>query len=127
GLTPAPSPTAFITHADSTGALQTYYAATVDDNGDFVFTGIPTGPFTLTVSSDLGIPATATGNVADPATPVTLNVSLPPTGTVTGTITDAAGNPLATGYALVSSVLGLTTFDNSDDSGHYSVLSPLAP
>ncbi|MDT7780154.1 MAG: large repetitive protein [Acidobacteriota bacterium] len=122
--TPVPYPNVYIFQQD--GYLRTYYPVSVDEQGHYAFIGVPAGPFTLTAQDgSSGLTAHVSGTIADAAVPVTLDVSLPATGTFNGTITkkDAGGNLVAVPNARVKLDLEGENFERytyADDEGHYA-------
>lgn len=102
GVTPAPYTQVFGSQTDSAGDVLSYYGAT-DPNGNYQILGMQPGAFTLTASSSTGLEGTAAGSVATATSTGTVNISLQAAGTVTGTLTDAKGNPLAQQEVLLTS------------------------
>jgi hypothetical protein len=103
------------------------FTGTADARGNYLLVGPQAGPFTLTVTDG---PSTATpftasfsGSVASVATPVTLDVILPPLGTVAGTVSDAQGRPAPFADVMVDSsgAPGFLWQLSTDFSGRYSV------
>lgn len=108
------------------GVSQAYYASYTDGNGLYRLFGVRPGSFTLTAQDGAtGLTANATGSVLQVTAPVTLNVSLPPTGTVVGSVTqhDAAGNVVNVANAYVILAAAETGFQRTtyaDADGHYT-------
>jgi len=92
--TPVGWPNVFARQTDANGILQSYYASYNDEFGTYLIFGVPVGDFQLTAQDGSGLRRTVSAAVADIAVPVTVDVQLPETFTVTGTFTNAAGAPL---------------------------------
>ncbi len=91
-------------------------------DGRYTVVGLPVGAFTVTAQDDeSGLRATGGGTIADPSTPVVVDIVLPPSGTVSGLVLDAGGNPVA--FAQVDlqteGVPGFTRFGVTDGLGRY--------
>jgi hypothetical protein len=81
--------------------------------------GVGAGEFTLTAQdSDSGLTTTATSNLLDVTAPMTLDLTLPASGTVTGTVFDSTGNaiPFAEVY-LVSASLNYERYAQANEAG----------
>lgn len=63
--------------------------------GSYVIRGARPGPFTITAQDSNGLSTMVNGTVADPKTAIALDITLPPSGTVTGVVTNAANLPVA--------------------------------
>jgi YD repeat-containing protein len=72
----------------------TDFSGTADTNGNYLIFGPPSGAFTVTAQDPISsVTGTNSGVVTDITIPVVVNVTLPPTGTVTGTIFDSNNSP----------------------------------
>jgi trimeric autotransporter adhesin len=74
--------------------------AVADTNGNYrAFAELTVGTFTVFAqdNSNTGLMSSVTGSLSSLATPIVVDVSLPPTGTVTGAIFDSTGNALTQG------------------------------
>lgn len=93
---------------------------TTDVNGRYAVSGLPAGTYAVKFSIGCGTTgnyAAATKPVDVGLSPVTVDASLAPGGSISGTVTDAAGAPLA------GICLSLSSGDvrRTDADGHYSV------
>ena len=114
----------FITQPGSQGVLNTFYPPLGGarlENGQYLISGVSQGPFTLTVQTSEGLTTTAEGTVVNVATPVTLNVTLPPTGAVTGTVRNAsAAIVVVWSIQLTSPSLNFDAYPLIDAQGAYT-------
>jgi hypothetical protein len=121
--TPVPFPSIFITQNDSSGKPHSAsFFRSSDANGNFRIVGPHAGQFTLMAEddNDSALNATVQGTLSDVTVLTTQDVTMPPSGTVTGTITDAAGNPSQ--FASVVVADPGDSFDNftrADQNGLY--------
>lgn len=91
--TPVEFPSIFAVREDTSGSTTFYAMSTYD--GLFAVLDVPPGPFTLIASDGMSpLQGIVEGVVTDSPTPVVLNVVLP-SGTITGTVLDANGEPAA--------------------------------
>lgn len=91
-------------------------------SGIYEFFGAPVGPFEISAQDAVsGVSVTAQGEVIDGVVTV-LNLTLPPTGSVTGVVYDNAGSPLpyADVYMYSSGSPGIEFYAQSDAQGMYS-------
>jgi YD repeat-containing protein len=99
--TPAPHADVFLTSDQSCYGDATYdqIVRSADVNGNYaVLVELKVGAFTIFAQDyNTGLLGSAPGNVTSATSPVTVDVSLPPTGTVTGAVFDSSGNPLPGG------------------------------
>ncbi|HMD96237.1 MAG TPA: carboxypeptidase regulatory-like domain-containing protein [Terriglobia bacterium] len=119
GVTPVPFPSVFVT--DSNGS--TFFTQSNDQNGNYEVFEAAVGSVTVTAQdSNTGLTGTAVGSVADITIPVTVNVSLGPSGTVTGTVSNAAGNVVTSAemYLVSPNNSGFTVFTQPNSSGVYT-------
>jgi hypothetical protein len=105
--------------SDSNG--QTYQQQG-DDSGLYRVVGVPVGPFFITAQdANSGLAVDGGGSLADPAVPVVVDLTLPATASVGGTVSDQNAQPVAaaTVYARSDDAhFDLTT--TTDDAGAYS-------
>jgi YD repeat-containing protein len=99
--TPASHADVFLTSDQSCYGDATFdqIVRSADVNGNYAaLVELKVGPFTIFAQdNNTGLLGSAPGNVTSTALPVTVDVSLPATGTVTGAIFDSSGNPLPGG------------------------------
>ena len=120
GVTRVPFARVWVTYPGPNGFDITHFA-TADATGNYKVFGIPVGPFSvLAQDRDAALEGTATGAVTDITVPVTVDVTLPPDGVVTGTVTDASGAvvPFAE-MALTSPNLAFESYGTADAQGVY--------
>jgi hypothetical protein len=120
GTTAVPFARVFVTYTAADNTDRTHYA-NADADGNYKVYGIPVGPFTVMAQdNNSALTATASGAVADINVPVTVNVTLPPDGVVTGTVRDAGGAvvPFAA-MAITSPGLAFESYSTADGQGVY--------
>jgi hypothetical protein len=121
GVTPVPYPGAFVTRTNADGITESFYNQIYDPNGGYVAFGVPAGPFTVNAQDGAsGLSATATGELAATESVAIVDVVLPPTGSVTGTVVDAAGS--AVPYAsvgLTAEALWFSAYTTANAQGEY--------
>ncbi len=93
GVTPASMPSVFISQVDAAGFTRTFDVLSTPGLPDYVIIGPYPGRFTVTAQSG-PVVGTQDGVVASLATSVVVDVVLPPSGSVTGTLLDVTGAPL---------------------------------
>ncbi|OGB21129.1 MAG: hypothetical protein A3I66_10075 [Burkholderiales bacterium RIFCSPLOWO2_02_FULL_57_36] len=115
--TPIPWPSVTLTNE-----TQFLYAET-NELGEYRIYGAAAGAFTVRAEdNDSGLSATASGNLVDPGTSIALNVTMPPTGTVTGTFRDRDDQPIANAEVYVrSSAVDVDRYATTDSNGVYRV------
>jgi hypothetical protein len=118
---PVPFPNVFASQVDASGNSHTFFSNSNDQNGNYVIFGPATGPFTLTAQDgQSGLTSTVQSAVADVAVTVVLNVTLPPSGKVVGTVFNADGTPAQfVSLSLSNNTLGRDSFTNADRLGNY--------
>jgi hypothetical protein len=90
---PVPWPNVFVTrHAPDEA---TYFPSWRNDEGQYIVLGVPVGTFEVTAQDDVGVTATVSGEIVDLASSVTVDVTLPATGVVSGAVRNADGTPAA--------------------------------
>lgn len=114
----------FATQEDSAGTLVTYFARSQDldpTDGSYRLLGLLEGHFTLHAEDvSTGLFREVTSAITSISTPVDLDVTLPGSGTVTGTVRDRTGAALADrNVHLQSEGLSGTSFTATDASGTY--------
>lgn len=118
------SVTMVVTDAATPPAAHTYSAWT-DSTGVFTLLGTTTGAFTLAAQTNMGAQASYAGGgtITNFATPLDgLNMTIEPTGTITGIVT-RGGSPLSGADVTVISVdTGLSYTITSDSAGRFSAL-----
>jgi hypothetical protein len=121
GSKPADYVSVFATQTLSTGTVVTYYSQS-DIGNTFQIVGIQPGAFTLSASDYTGLSATASGNLASATSVQTVNMYLQTAGTVTGTLKDALGNPLADKAITITSSSSSAQVDAyTNESGVYTL------
>ena len=117
------NPGAFATQIAADGNIQTRYSNSTNADGSYRILGVTVGEYTLTVQDpNSGLQAVVSGNLVSLTSAETVDVTLPTSGTVTGTVRDTAGNivPNAS-MALSSSGLAFTRGGvYSDTLGQFS-------
>lgn len=113
-------PTVIVSTTDANGNVKTFLPTT-DVNGNFGVVGLPLGTFSVSAQDpNFGVTATATVNIVDVNQPVVLSMILK-SGTVTGTVKDSNGNPVAFAeVALSSSAIGFDRFTSTNNLGIYT-------
>ncbi len=129
--TPVPFPDVFVTQTDAaTNATRTFFANSTTFDGTYVVLGPAAGDFTLTIQDfNSGLTQVVTGTLSDVHTGIVVNVTMPPSGTVTGTVFNADGSvaPFAE-VALASSGLFRDNFVRADSLGNYTFnRAPVGP
>jgi hypothetical protein len=128
--TPVSFPQVFVTQTDAQGNTHTSFANFSNFDGSYTVLGPVAGDFTLTAQdSNSGLTQVVTGTVTDVHTPIALDVTLPPSGTVRGTVFNADGTiaPFAE-ISLSSPSLLRDTFGFADEQGNYTFNHvPLGP
>src|SRR4029077_1949429 len=121
--TPVPFPDVFVTQPDPvSGVLQTFFANRNGSDGGFTILGPAAGDFTLTAQDDSsGLTRVVTSTLVNVNTAAIVNVTLSPTGSVSGTVFNSDGSfaPFAQ-IALSSPVLSRDTFAGADSQGNYT-------
>jgi len=80
----------------------TYFPSWRNDEGQYIVLGVPVGTFEVTAQDDVGVTATVSGEIVDLASSVTVDVTLPATGVVSGAVRNADGTPAAGAEVLVT-------------------------
>ena len=104
--TPAPYADVFLTSDQSCYGDATYdEIVSADVNGNYSqLVELKVGPFTVYgEDANTGLLSSASGNMTSLTLPLTVDVTLPPTGTVSGAILDSSGNPLQGGTVQLNS------------------------
>lgn len=99
---------------DSEGFSRYDYAT----DGDYVIYNAAPGDVSLSASTNSGLNATATATLVA-GTPLTVDLQLPPIGSVSGQVRDASGAGVSAMVYLQSALLGWTRFAFTDDSGNF--------
>jgi hypothetical protein len=121
GVTVVPTSSVFVTQTDAAGDLRTFFPNRTLSRVGYTVVGVPPGDFIVTAQDPAsGLAGTATGTVVDVAVPVVVNVVLQPSGVVTGTVVDAAGNAVPVAQVAVTSAeVPLTRTTQADAQGVY--------
>jgi hypothetical protein len=123
--TPVAYPSVYLYQRVPDGYTQTLYGSS-DADGNYAVAGAELGDFTLTAQDgDSGLTTFGAGTIVDTAVPVVVNMSLPPSGTVSGrvTIKDATGNIVPVPFANVMlAVEGhrYERYTSADAEGNYT-------
>ena len=115
---------AFAGFTDAEGQPVTITGATSSsDPSQFTIIGVPVGPFTVSVQ-DAGhtdLVGMAPGVLSDPATPLTLDVTLEPSAGLEGTVLYAPGQPAAFASIFLTTSRGTYRTTATDEVGHYAL------
>jgi hypothetical protein len=105
----------------ATTAGPAYYAE-MDAEGRYSVAAPPPGDFTVSANdNDSGFSAEGAGTVPEATTAVTVDLTMPPSGTVSGVFRDAAGSPVPDATVFVrSSGLEFDRYLTTDASGAYT-------
>jgi hypothetical protein len=120
---PVPFVNAFLTEVDSSGQTIASFTTKADADGGYIFAGVPLGSFTVTAQdSQTNVSTSANGTLSEVSTAAVLNIQFPPTGTVTGTITDASGHPVPGASVAIATeeANGFVGQMRADSGGNYS-------
>jgi hypothetical protein len=124
--TPVPFPSIFVTQNDSSGKPHSAsFFRSSDANGNYRVVGPQAGQFTLMAEddNDSALNATVQGTLSDVTVPTTQDVTMPPSGTVTGTVTDSTGNPVRFVNVIVADPGdSFDNFTDTDENGLYQFL-----
>jgi len=116
-----PSPSVTVTQAGPDG-FPVNYNATSDDFGHYTFVGLVLGDFTVTAQDTAtGLTGTASARIESLAVGANPDIALQPSGTVTGTVRNAAGLVAGASVSLTSTGLNLQRFTVTDADGRYRV------
>src|SRR5262249_2821585 len=111
---------------DSTGKPHSVsFFNSSDANGNYRVLGPVAGDYTLMAEddSDSALNATVSGKITDVTVPVTQDVTMPPSGTVTGTVTDSNGAAVQFGEVVVADPGdSFDNFTRTDQNGVYQFL-----
>lgn len=92
------------------------YSTAAAEDGSYRFDVVPQGAFELEAQDDAsGLHVTQAGTLVDPAVPVIVDLTLPPSGHIAGVVRDAEGVPVAQAVAYATSS-GLD-LDRSTETG----------
>jgi hypothetical protein len=121
--TPVQFPDIFVTQTDQvTGVTTTSFSNTSNFDGTYVVIGPVAGDFTLTAQDfNSGLTETVPGSLVSVSTAAVVNVTMPPSGTVQGTVFNADGTaaPFA-GISLSSPALFRDNFVGADSFGNFT-------
>jgi hypothetical protein len=117
---PVQFPQVFVTQLDSFGNRQTFFQNFFDPNGNYVIFAPVVGSFKVTAQDDQsGLTAFATGTISHITVAAIENITLPPSGTVVGSIFNADGSPGFASISLSNNSLGFDPFRGTDGQGNY--------
>jgi hypothetical protein len=102
GVTAVADVAVFGTQMSGSGTMLSYSGQS-NASGTYQILGMEPGAYTLTASAYSGLQGMASGTVVSGTETDTVNISLQAAGTVTGTLKDSAGNPLADKTVTVTS------------------------
>ena len=118
-----PMPSAYV-YADSSGLAYSRYTTT-DDQGTYRLDNIALGQVTVTAYTDV-LSATGQGTLASVGQLLTVDLTLPPTGTITGTVRDN-GVPVVATFVYFEDEFGINlTSVTIDANGAYVNTSAVA-
>src|SRR5215471_18141364 len=125
-VTPVQFPSIFVTQKDSTGKPHSVsFFNSSDANGNYRVLGPVVGDYTLMAEddNDSALNATVSGKITDVTAPVIQDVTMPPSGTVTGTVTDSSGAAVQFGEVVVADPGdSFDNFTRTDQNGVYQFL-----
>jgi hypothetical protein len=116
-------PQVFVSQTDSFGNTNTFFVNTNDGNGNYTVLGVAPGAFSVNVQdSTSGLDGTANGTMgSNPAVDAIVNVTMAPSGNVSGVVNDSNGNPVAyIPVQLISTGSGFQRYAYADVNGNYS-------
>ena len=115
---PFPSPTLTQTTPETT---HTWFASRNDASGGYGIVVLATGPFTLTAQDQTsGLTRTVEGTVVDLTSAIDLNVTLPESASIKGTLTSVDGQPAAAKSVRLASVgMPSTRSTTTDAQGRF--------
>jgi protocatechuate 3,4-dioxygenase beta subunit len=120
GTTPAAYPTVTLLQTDANGTVNELYSYGNDSLGHYTVTGVAPGSFTVKARVYEGTIGFAGGTLTNVVSPTTADVVLPQGGTITGTVYNAAHNPVANAQVTIwSSPLEYQRWANTDAQGNY--------
>jgi hypothetical protein len=107
----------------STTPAFTYATSLTNPSGQYTFTNVPTGPYTIRAYyPGQQFYSTTTNTLSGNGTTQQTAVSLTPVGTISGNVIYAAGAPAAQAYVSISDLLGIFgTSVQTDSAGNYAV------
>jgi hypothetical protein len=112
-----------LTISTSTNSNFIYAQATTDLNGQYTFTNVPTGPYTIRAYyPGQYFYSTTTGNFAGNGSTQQIAISLTPVGTISGTVTNANGTPASGVYVQIADTLSIyNAYALTDSAGNYGL------
>ncbi len=115
--TPVQSPLIYLTPEVG----EQYFQRESFADGSYSVFGAPAGNFTLEAQDDdSGLTATVQGTLVDVNTPLVLDVTLPPAGTIIGTFRDRNNQPVPSATVYVrSSAVDLDRYTQTDEDGNF--------
>jgi hypothetical protein len=122
GVTPANGLQIDGGQAGSLGSVSTQFAYPIDNQYEMFF--VPGAASVRALQQDRGTAASRDLAIVDVTQPQTVDLVMPPTGVVAGTVRTQAGDPLGSAQVLLSSALAVQFSDvyaTTDASGSYSI------
>jgi hypothetical protein len=118
---PVQFPNVFVTETDANNNRRTFFLNRNDGNGNYVIIGPNPGNFTLTgQDGSSGLTSSSPGTLTDVTVPAIVDVTLPQSGKVVGTIFNADGNPASSvEVALSNNTLAFDNFRNTGNQGNF--------
>jgi protocatechuate 3,4-dioxygenase beta subunit len=106
---------------DAAGEMSVPGSGTGEDGG-YAIHGVRQGPFTLVAQDQNGLTGSVSGNLTDGKMALALDVTLPPSATVAGKVTDANGNPVADAAVYLQNLeQDLERIEFTDADGNYRI------
>jgi hypothetical protein len=121
--TPVPFPDVFVTQTDPvSGNTITSFESSDDANGNYLIAGVVPGDLTVTAQDfNSGLTQVVKSTLTSVQTAAVVNITLPPSGTVKGTVFTADGNPAPFAeIGLSSPGLFRDNFARADNLGNFS-------
>ena len=108
--------------ATATNSAFTYAGSVTDGNGQYTFTNIPTGAFTIRAFyPNQNFYTTSTGSFTANGATQQFSATLTPVGTISGTLTNADGTPSAGTYVCLSDAVNqYGNCPQTDSAGNYA-------
>lgn len=109
--------------ATSTNSNFTYAASSTNSSGQYTFTNIPTGPYTIRAYyPNQNFYSTTTGTLSGNGSTQQTSVTLTPVGTISGQVTYANGSPATGVYVEIADALGIyNAYAQTDSAGNYGI------
>jgi protocatechuate 3,4-dioxygenase beta subunit len=115
-------PSVSILQTDAGGTVNELYSYQNDDQGHYTVVGVAPGSFTVKAREWEGTEGRVTATLTNVAATTNVDVVLPQGGTITGTVYDAAHNPVPGAQVTVwSSPLEYQRWASADSQGNYRI------